>query len=203
LHPVFFAIVQGYTAYDSLNCGVNFLVVKVTVHPQLAPLIQELQKLWDAGKHEAIQEGLAQLIANLQEDVSVLASYGGKPDLEEYAGEDYVKSWGEILNVQVYVDTQIYGDRGLDEGGTVIQPEQGTDTYLQSWAEVAKEMEGLPNNLFTKLWTTVDIAKILDCSPAMLRRARKEQQLPLRVKEFMLDCVSHDGKRSLWFVRPA
>jgi hypothetical protein len=27
--------------------------------------------------------------------------------------------------------------------------------------------------------------------------------LPIRVKDLILDCISHDGKRSLWFVRPA
>jgi hypothetical protein len=176
--------------------------VKIAVDAELAPLVQEIQKLWLSGESVAIRNGLTQLIADLSADMSVIANI--PKDTED--GSDYVKSWSEILNVQMYVDTDIYGDRQLDPpntGETVIQHEQATEIYLQSWAEVAKDMSNLPHNLYTKLWTTVEIAKILDCSPAMLRRARKEQQLPIKVNDFLLDCVSHDGKRSLWFVRPA
>ncbi|MFN3926789.1 MAG: hypothetical protein ACK4QL_05595 [Pseudanabaenaceae cyanobacterium] len=169
-------------------------VVTVSVDAELAPLVQELQGLWQAGLKSTVREELAELIAKLKQDKPLIANLP-----EDNA--DYVKSWGEILNLQVYVDTEIYGDRPLEPTG--IQHDQATEVYLQSWAEVAKEMQGLPDNLFTKLWTTVDIAKILGCSPDLLRKARKERQLPLKVKEFMLDCVSHDGKRSLWFVRPA
>ncbi len=173
--------------------------VTVSVNAELAPLVQELQKLWESGESRAIRNALTQLISDLTADMSVIANL---PEDEA----DYVKSWGEILNVQMYVDTEIYGDRQLDfpeEHQTVIQHEQATEAYLQSWAEVAKDMVELPPNLYTKLWTTVEIAKILQCSPAMLRRARKDKQLPVRVGDFLLDCVTRDGKRSLWFVRPA
>jgi len=176
--------------------------VKIAVDAELAPLVQEIQKLWLSGESMAIRNGLTQLIADLSADMSVIANI---PDEAEDAS-DYVKSWGEILNVQMYVDTDIYGDRQLNianDSETVIQHEQATEMYLQSWAEVAKDMTTLPHNLYTKLWTTVEIAKILDCSPAMLRRARNAQRLPIKVNDFLLDCVSHDGKRSLWFVRPA
>jgi len=176
--------------------------VNITVNAELAPLLQEIQKLWDAGESVAIRNGLTQLIADLSADMSVIVNI---PDAVEDSS-DYVKSWGEILNVQMYVDTEIYGDRQLSipsEGETVIQHEQAKEEYLQAWAEVAKDMKDLPHNLYTRLWTTVEIAKILNCSPAMLRRARKEQQLPVKVNDFLLDCVSHNGKRSLWFVRPA
>lgn len=172
---------------------------RVAVNPELAPFVQELQQLWEAGEQIAIKEGLARLIAGLKRELPLMTS--SAPEQEADDQSDYVKSWAEILNLQVYVDTNIYGEVG--SGETVIQHEQGTELYLQSWAEVAKEMGELPNNLFTKLWTTVEIAKILDCSPAMLRRARHEHRLPVKVKDFLLDCVSYDGKRSLWFVRPA
>lgn len=176
--------------------------VKIAVDAELAPLVQEIQKLWLSGESVAIRNGLTQLIADLSADMSVIANI--PKDTED--GSDYVKSWSEILNVQMYVDTDIYGDRQLNianDSETVIQHEQATEMYLQSWAEVAKDMTTLPHNLYTKLWTTVEIAKILDCSPAMLRRARNAQRLPIKVNDFLLDCVSHDGKRSLWFVRPA
>jgi hypothetical protein len=176
--------------------------VQISVNAELAPLLQEIQKLWECGESVAIRNALTQLIADLTADMSIIANL---PE-EQADPAAYVKSWGEILNVQMYVDTEIYGDRQLDfaeEKETIIQHEQATKAYLQSWAEIAKDMVELPPNLYTKLWTTVEIAKILQCSPTMLRRARKEKQLPVRVGDFLLDCVSHDGKRSLWFVRPA
>jgi hypothetical protein len=74
---------------------------------------------------------------------------------------------------------------------------------VQSWKELAKSMASFPDDLFTRLWTTIEIAKILECSPASLRRSRKSGQIPIKIKNLIIDCISHDGKRSLWFVRPA
>jgi hypothetical protein len=180
--------------------------VDLTVDYRLAPLIKEILHLWERGEHTAIINGLNQLITELQINDPKTEFLGNKDLLTpEGQPDDYVKSWQEILNVEMYVDTQIYGDRELPvvTPNTLIQHAEGTETYLQSWAEVAKEMQNLPDNLFTKLWKTVEIAEILDCSPATLRRARQEKQLPLKIKGFVLDCVPHDEKHSLWFVRPA
>ena len=64
-------------------------------------------------------------------------------------------------------------------------------------------MAAYPDDLFTRLWTTIEVAKILQCSPSSLRRSRKSGRLPIKTNNFILDCISHDGKKSLWFVRPA
>ena len=130
--------------------------------------------------------------------------------------DDFLKSWDDIFNVQVYIDTDIYGEldarppalKELDSNSsvdseTVIQHTQATEAYVQSWKELAQSMASLPDDLFTRLWTTVEIAKVLECSPSSLRRSRKNGRLPIKVKNMILDCISHDGKRSLWFVRPA
>ena len=63
-------------------------------------------------------------------------------------------------------------------------------------------MADVPDDLFTRLWGTAELAKILDCSASMLRRAQRNQQLPLQINNLLLDCISHDRKRRLWFVRP-
>ena len=74
---------------------------------------------------------------------------------------------------------------------------------MQSWKELAQSMDSLPDDLFTRLWTTIEIAKVLECSPSSLRQSRRSGRLPIQIKNMILDCISHDGKRSLWFVRPA
>jgi hypothetical protein len=128
--------------------------------------------------------------------------------------EDFLKSWDDIFNVQVYIDTDIFGELDprppalveIDHGNdneTMIQHTDATEVYVQAWKELAQSMSSFPDDLFTRLWTTTEIAKILECSPSSLRRSRRSGRLPLRVKDLILDCISHDGKRSLWFVRPA
>ena len=118
------------------------------------------------------------------------------------------------MNVQVYIDTEIFGE--LDsrppalielntryENETIIQHTDATEIYVQAWKDLAQSMASFPDDLFTRLWTTIEIAKILECSPSSLRRARRKGMLPTIVKDLVLDCISHDGKRSLWFVRPS
>jgi hypothetical protein len=128
---------------------------------------------------------------------------------------DFLKSWDDIFKVHVYIDTDIYGeldsrppalveiDRSNILSETVIQHEDATEAYVQSWKELAQSMAAYPDDLFTRLWTTIEVAKILQCSPSSLRRSRKNGRLPIKVNNFILDCISHDGKKSLWFVRPA
>ena len=133
-------------------------------------------------------------------------------DLE--SEDDFLKSWDNIFNVQVYIDTDIFGEldprppalmevENIDNSETIIQHTDATEVYVQAWKELAQSMSSFPDDLFTRLWTTVEIAKILECSANSLRRARRGGRLPIRIKDVIIDCISHDGKRSLWFVRPA
>ena len=143
-----------------------------------------------------------------------LVNYPTSAESDTLSESEFLKSWDDIFNVQVYIDTDIFGEldarppalKEVDhiniDSQTVIQHKEATEAYVQSWKELAQSMSSLPDDLFTRLWTTSEIAKLLECSPSSLRRARRKEQLPIKVKSLILDCISHNGERSLWFVRP-
>jgi hypothetical protein len=191
----------------------------LAVPEELALSFKEIIHLYHYNKQNTL-EAVRNIISAAKEDIDYsllenqnLTSYPNNSEVE--SEDEFRKSWDDILNVQVYIDTEIFGE--LDprppalvelnssdiDSETVIQHTEATEAYVQTWKELAKSMSTFPDDLFTRLWTTIEIAKILECSPSSLRRARRSGRLPIRVKDLILDCISHDGKRSLWFVRPA
>ena len=194
--------------------------VMLAVPNELALLIKEIIELYNYHNKKDVIKSLKKIISEVREDEDntqfqdqTLPIYSNSLAVENEA--DFLKSWDDILNVQVYIDTDIYGE--LDarppaliefnpssvDSESVIQHTEATEAYIQSWKELAQIMSSFPDDLFTRLWTTVEISKILECSPNSLRRTRRNGQLPTKVKNMILDCISPDGKRSLWFVRPA
>lgn len=192
----------------------------LAVPKELALSIREIIYLYHHHNKQNILEAVRNMIAAAKDDQIYpilknqnLTNYSHNSELEN--DEDFRKSWDDILNVQVYIDTEIFGE--LDprppalveinsnsvDSETVIQHTEATEAYVQAWKELAQNMSSFPDDLFTRLWTTIEIAKIVECSPSSLRRARRSGRLPIRIKNLILDCISHDGKRSLWFVRPA
>jgi len=184
----------------------------------LALSIKEIIELYNYHNKKDVIKSLKKIISEVKGDEdntqfqdNTLPIYSSSLENED----DFLKSWDDILNVQVYIDTDIYGE--LDarppalievsnssiDSETVIQHTEATEAYVQSWKELAQSMSSFPDDLFTRLWTTVEVSKILECSPSSLRRTRRNGQLPIKLKNMILDCISHDGKRSLWFVRPA
>ena len=192
----------------------------LAVPKELAVSIQEIIRLYKYHDQLNIIDSLKDLIARAK---NVTDNSLGKPptlnnypnDLESENEEEFLKSWDDIFNVQVYIDTDIFGeldprppalvevDASNIDSETIIQHHDATEVYVQAWKELAQSISSFPDDLFTRLWTTAEIAKILECSPSSLRRARRTGKLPIQVKNLILDCISHDGKRSLWFVRPA
>ncbi len=186
----------------------------------LALLIQEIIDLYDHQTENQHKQSIIESLKNLIAIEKEASSYTElvNQELIDYPSienpTDFLKSWDDIFKVHVYIDTDIYGE--LDSrppalvevdsvdiiSETVIQHEEATEAYVQSWKELAQSMSSFPDDLFTRLWTTIEIAKILQCSPSGLRRSRKSGGLPIKVNDFILDCISHDGKKSLWFVRP-
>ncbi len=185
----------------------------------LAPSIQEIINLYKNHSQKNIIESLETLIFSLKRvtDKSFLKDQSlvnDLNDLEEENEEEFLKSWEDIFNVQVYIDTDIFGEldsrppalvesNSNNDSETIIQHTDATEIYVQAWKELAQSMSSFPDDLFTRLWTTSEIAKILEYSPSSLRRSRRNGRLPIKIKDLILDCISHDGKRSLWFVRPA
>jgi hypothetical protein len=203
----------------------------LAVPKELASTIQEVINLYKDHSQNNVVESLKTLILNtkiesgdlpLNEQSLVTPTYATASEIKSSEVEsegDFLKSWDNIFNVQVYIDTDIFGELDprppalmemqnidnseIDNSETVVQHTDATEIYVQAWKELAQSLSSFPDDLFTRLWTTVEIAKILDCSAASLRRARRSGNLPIRIKDLILDCISHDGKRSLWFVRPS
>jgi len=191
----------------------------LAVPKELVLSIQEIINLYHSHSSQNIIESLENVISLIKKGADQpflndrsLAS--DQNDLEIENEEDFLKSWDDIFNVHVYIDTDIFGELDprppalvevdlSNDNETIIQHTDATELYVQAWKELAQSMSSFPDDLFTKLWTTTEIAKILECSPSSLRRSRRSGRLPIRVKDLILDCISHDGKRSLWFVRPA
>ena len=194
--------------------------VMLAVPNELALSIKEIIELYNYHNKKDVIKSLKKIISEVKEDENntqfqdqTLPIYSNSLAVENE--DDFLKSWDDILNVQVYIDTDIYGE--LDarppaliefnpssvDSETVIQHTEATEVYVQSWKELAQSMSSFPDDLFTRLWTTVEISKILECSPSSLRQSRRSGRLPIQIKNMILDCISHDGKRSLWFVRPA
>ncbi len=193
----------------------------LAVPKELTSSIREIIYLYQQDK-ENIIEALRDVISSKEDpDYEFLKNsknhnFTGYPNKSQVENQDdFYESWNDILNVQVYIDTEIFGE--LDprppalveinindvNSETVIQHSEATEAYVQSWKELAQSMSTFPDDLFTRLWTTIEIAKILECSPSSLRRERGSKNLPIQIKNLILDCISHDGKQSLWFVRPA
>ena len=194
-------------------------VEMLAVPKELALSLQEIINLYKNHNQKNIIASLENLIDTVKRgsDQTFLKEHSLASTSNDFAvenEEDFLKSWDDIFNVQVYIDTDIFGELDprppalveIDHGNdneTIIQHTDATEVYVQAWKELAQSMSSFPDDLFTRLWTTTEIAKILECSPSSLRRSRRSGRLPLRVKDLILDCISHDGKRSLWFVRPA
>lgn len=194
-------------------------VEMLAVPKELALSLQEIINLYKNHNQKNIIASLENLIDTVKRgsDQTFLKEHSLSSTSNDFTvenEEDFLKSWDDIFNVQVYIDTDIFGELDprppalveIDHGNdneTMIQHTDATEVYVQAWKELAQSMSSFPEDLFTRLWTTTEIAKILECSPSSLRRSRRSGRLPLRVKDLILDCISHDGKRSLWFVRPA
>jgi hypothetical protein len=185
----------------------------LSVPKQLVPMVEELSILYDKEQRDQVLAGLCSLVAYLK---------GGTASLddgqEELQGESYLaflKSWQEILDVQVYVDTDIYGT--LDLGGIegelscVLEPQMVEATDLQldrdrtdkAWPEVPEvpeESASIPDDLCTRSWTTAEISKVLGCTASTLRKAKKQNLLPMKIGNFLIDCVDPECKKILWRV---
>ncbi|MFM7886593.1 MAG: hypothetical protein ACKPCM_07885 [Pseudanabaena sp.] len=189
----------------------------LAVPKELALLLREIIYLYYHHKKQDVIEAVKKMITAAKDDQDYLinqdlTSYSLNSELEN--DEDFRKSWDDIFNVQVYIDTEIFGEldpcpaaivetnNNLDSE-TVIQHTEATEAYMQAWKELAQNMSSFPDDLFTRLWTTIEIANIVKCTPISLHRARRSGLLPIRINNLTLDCIARDGEQSLWFVRPA
>jgi hypothetical protein len=196
----------------------------LSVPKQLVPMLEELSNLYAKDRKDAVVAGLCSLVAHLTGGISPIddkktsSSARIEENLHDESYVTFLKSWQEILDVQVYVDTDIYGTLNLDEdllegefkeelncesepqvvSKANYQPDR--DLEDKDWPEVEKSI-GLPPDLFTRSWTTPELSKILGCSANILRKAKKQNRLPVKIDDLLIDCVDPDSKKILWRVR--
>ncbi|AFY71141.1 hypothetical protein Pse7367_2888 [Thalassoporum mexicanum PCC 7367] len=185
---------------------------------QIVAEISELFELYQAkGNQDILLNALTSYLAELRNE-EVMRSPEPKVEVEQ---DDFLKSWQDIIDLQVYVDSDIYGK--LDPNYTpaqgtgkrpvvqlseieaelqTIAHDDATAAYVKSWGEIADRLTSLPDDLFTRAWSTKELAKFLGCSAAKLRRARKNEQLPLAIGDFVVDCTAATKNKLTWSVRP-
>ncbi|AFY74211.1 hypothetical protein Syn7502_02202 [Synechococcus sp. PCC 7502] len=184
---------------------------------ELRTLIEELSSLYSPENHGAIAEVLEELISRLKQTDSKpnLASSFSNSNLINNAeiGSDAadVKSWEDLLNFTVYVDTEIYSPNESSEAISdpevspeqvvVIAHEEATDAYVHTWDQIATKLQNPPPNLTMRFWSTAEAANILGCSEEKLRRAKSKKQLPLEINNFIVDCPDLKQKKLSWLIR--
>jgi len=193
---------------------------------ELLPLVKDLIELYSYQTQGAIAKALQELITNLKADPNFQPLPHSLPDTdlpaptlpiaiaseeeEESDDNNNLKSWEDLLNFTVYVDTEIYSheDRGAiaepelsPAEVIVVTHEEATEAYMQSWSEIADKMANLPNDAFTRSWSTAEIAKIFNCSADSLRKAKSQKRLPLIIDNFLVDCIGQEHKKLLWVIR--
>ncbi len=179
---------------------------------ELLPLVKELSELYSHHTQSAIAKTLQELITNLKADPNFLYSPVAYTQvLPDSPDEDNnLKSWEDLLNFTVYVDAEIYSH---EDRGAIAEPElspaevivvthqEATEAYIQSWSDVAEKMAKLPNDVFTREWSTSEVAKMLNCSAESLRKAKTQKRLPLTIGNFLVDCQGQVQRKLTWSIR--
>jgi hypothetical protein len=190
---------------------------------EIAPIVAEISELFylyeAKGGKEIFLNTLAAYVAELQNE-EVLRSLEANSK-EEFNQDQFLKSWQDIIDLQVYVDSDIYGKidptyappkvarpdqvvqlSEIEPELKTIAHDDATAAYVKSWAEIADRLTKLPDDMFTRSWSTKELAEFLGCSPSRLRRARKKEHLPVRIGDFVVDCISASKNRLVWGIRP-
>lgn len=181
----------------------------LSVPEELAPILQELCLLYSKGDRDAVKDGLLALIANLKLDGELSqANYQSLP-VEDEGKDNFLKSWHDILDLRVYVDTEIYGTldhsppEKVTELGNVVKHQEAADAYAKTWLEIGEKLAHFPDDLFSRQWSTAELAEFLHCSPSRLRRAKSKNLLPLQIESFLIDCTtSGKGHKLIWRIQP-
>lgn len=197
--------------------------LKLPIPPQLAPLVQDLCHLYARGNSNMVVEALSTLVSSLKHHIEITNTDHKLIDLLEEGEYDdayvsFLRSWHDILGMEVYIDTDIYDTVEIELPhdapplpDTIVKHQEASEAYLKSWAEVAEQLVGIPDDLFSRSWGTTEVAKFLNCSVKTLRKAKNSGKLPLQVGDFIVDvdsatekaATTQKGKKILWRIRPA
>jgi hypothetical protein len=98
---------------------------------EISPLISELSRIYSPQNHELITEVLTELIARLipNDPLTNPIAPDNLINADEISTDDVdIKSWDDLLNFTVYIDTEIYSPNEPSEA--IADPEVTPETVM-------------------------------------------------------------------------
>jgi len=115
---------------------------------ELVAVLRQVVDLYNNGHQAATLNALQSAVMQLQEQVSADETLLVAVNETEEAESTFLKSWSDILSVEVYVDTEIYAPLETShpaQGNPEYQ--QGATDYLQAWQDIAQQLGRTPRLL--------------------------------------------------------
>ncbi|HAN46279.1 MAG TPA: hypothetical protein DCQ32_06960 [Cyanobacteria bacterium UBA8156] len=108
---------------------------------ELVAVLRQVVDLYNNGHQAATLNALQSAVLQLQEQASADETLLVAVNESEEIESTFLKSWSDILSVEVYVDTEIYApmETLLPAQGNPEYQQAATD-YLQSWQDVAQQL---------------------------------------------------------------
>ncbi|NJK60894.1 MAG: hypothetical protein HC918_12490, partial [Oscillatoriales cyanobacterium SM2_1_8] len=108
---------------------------------ELVAVLRQVVDLYNNGHQAPTLQALQSLVVQLQAQVSAEETLLVAANVEEDEESTFLKSWSDILSVEVYVDTEIYASPEAPSLAKAYQEYQkATTDYLQGWQEVAQQL---------------------------------------------------------------
>ncbi len=112
---------------------------------ELVAVLRQVVDLYNNGHQAATLNALQSAVMQLQEQVSADETLLVAVNETEEAESTFLKSWSDILSVEVYVDTEIYDPIETPSPAQSNPEYQQTATdYLQSWQDIAQQLGRTP-----------------------------------------------------------
>ncbi len=126
---------------------------------ELVAVLRQVVDLYNNGHQAATLNALQAAILRLQEQVSAEETLlVAEPESEEMEST-FLKSWSDILSVEVYVDTEIYPSIETPPPGP-SEYQQAATNYLQGWQEVAQQLGRTPRLSPEQVLTPVRVPRL-------------------------------------------
>ncbi|MFQ3680014.1 MAG: hypothetical protein SNJ60_05855 [Pseudanabaenaceae cyanobacterium] len=110
---------------------------------ELVAVLRQVVDLYNNGHQVATLNALQEVILHLQEQASAEETLLVSSEAIEEAESTFLKSWSDILSIEVYVDTEIYDSVETPTAGSSEYQKAATD-YLQAWQAVAQQLGKTP-----------------------------------------------------------
>ncbi|MGQ9866071.1 MAG: hypothetical protein ACUVSQ_07260 [Pseudanabaenaceae cyanobacterium] len=112
---------------------------------ELVAVLRQVVDLYNNGHQAATLNALQSVLLALQEQISADETLLVAADESEEMESTFLKSWSDILGVEVYVDTEIYAPSEAPPAQVNPEYQQAAKDYLQAWQEVAQQLGRSPS----------------------------------------------------------